>query len=262
MQPEVTQELIEAGEGDTVEFKRESIDADKLAQTIVAFNNTKGGRILFGVDDAGTPVGVKYRDRIEQTVTNVARNNVRPPLVPLFQTAQVSGQQILGVCIPKGPPCQTSKGQFYIRVGPTNRLADVDEVRVLIEGARRTPVDVKILLTSTRLGVYDIHLTIINAGYDKLREIEVSCHPFDMLKVKPFKIEELKPGQRSGTITIASEVTDEALSLNSRRSVNVEISSLSSQGQVLRPVEHKVTIGELKADWDSREKQGRLERGI
>lgn len=253
MQSEIIEELIKAGESDTVEFKQEITDPDKLAQTIVAFNNTRGGRILFGVNDAGIVAGIKDRDKVEQWITSIARDNVRPPLVPALQTVKVGGKQILDVHIPKGEPRQTSKRTFYVRVGPTNRLSDVSEVRALFEEQPRTPVDVNVLLTATRRSVYEVQLTIINIGYDELSEIEVGCSPSDLLRIKPFKLSRLGPGK--STTVIPTEVSDNTISLNYRRSTEIRISALDSRGRRLPPFIHKVTMGELKADWERRRKE-------
>ena len=51
--------LIEEGEGFGIEFKRRISSAEKIARTIISFANTKGGTILFGVDDDGSIVGVE-----------------------------------------------------------------------------------------------------------------------------------------------------------------------------------------------------------
>ncbi|MGC9104093.1 MAG: helix-turn-helix domain-containing protein [Candidatus Methanodesulfokora sp.] len=44
-------------EGETLEFKRSLSDFDEILATISAFSNTKGGRILVGVDDDGRIIG-------------------------------------------------------------------------------------------------------------------------------------------------------------------------------------------------------------
>jgi predicted HTH transcriptional regulator len=51
--------LIELGEGKTIEFKEaESDNKDKWKKTVVAFANTEGGYILFGVNNDGQVVGL------------------------------------------------------------------------------------------------------------------------------------------------------------------------------------------------------------
>ena len=41
--------IIEDGENSQVEFKRKFTEAQKIAKEMIAFANTKGGMILFGV---------------------------------------------------------------------------------------------------------------------------------------------------------------------------------------------------------------------
>jgi predicted HTH transcriptional regulator len=43
--------LIAEGEGDTLDFKKTISSASKIAKTIAAFANHKGGRLLIGVND-------------------------------------------------------------------------------------------------------------------------------------------------------------------------------------------------------------------
>jgi predicted HTH transcriptional regulator len=50
--------LIAQGEHETLEFKYEINDPRKIARTLVAFANTKGGRLLVGIKDNGVIAGV------------------------------------------------------------------------------------------------------------------------------------------------------------------------------------------------------------
>jgi predicted HTH transcriptional regulator len=59
LHPEAFERLIDQSEGDTLEFKREMPSSSDLAKLVTAFYDTRGGVIVFGVED-GTrrPVGV------------------------------------------------------------------------------------------------------------------------------------------------------------------------------------------------------------
>ena len=52
-------ELIEEGENSHVEFKRKFSSPEKIAKEMIAFANSRGGYILFGIDDDRTIIGVE-----------------------------------------------------------------------------------------------------------------------------------------------------------------------------------------------------------
>src|SRR6267142_158500 len=81
--PEIEQLLL-TGEGETVEFKEKlDINSQRLAKTAIAFANTNGGTIVFGVDDDQRVVGCDIRGMAD-TITNILRSRCDPP--PRFTT--------------------------------------------------------------------------------------------------------------------------------------------------------------------------------
>jgi predicted HTH transcriptional regulator len=72
-------DLIESGEGADVEFKRQFSSPEKIAREIIAFANTKGGYILFGVDDDGTVVGVRSEKSELEEIEHTAQFMIEPP---------------------------------------------------------------------------------------------------------------------------------------------------------------------------------------
>jgi predicted HTH transcriptional regulator len=56
------QRMIALGESDTLDFKQTISDASKIARTIVAFANNRGGTLLIGVRDNGTICGIRSED--------------------------------------------------------------------------------------------------------------------------------------------------------------------------------------------------------
>jgi len=73
--------LIAEGEGFELEFKRKVSSPEKIARTISAFANTRGGILLFGVDDDGTIVGIES-EKSELDLIREAGAQCDPP-VPL-----------------------------------------------------------------------------------------------------------------------------------------------------------------------------------
>lgn len=72
-------DLIDSGEGSDVEFKRQFSSPEKIAKEIIAFANTRGGYLLFGVDDDGAVVGVGSEKSELEEIEHAARWMIDPP---------------------------------------------------------------------------------------------------------------------------------------------------------------------------------------
>ena len=131
---------INNGETDVLEFKRDMPDDHlKFLKTAVAFANCNGGRIIFGVDDDRSLVGVdalgafRLADRIVDAISNACA----PQIAVSTEVATVEGKTLIVVSIPMGMSCPyyvKSLGKedgTFVRVGATSRVADEDTVREL-----------------------------------------------------------------------------------------------------------------------------------
>ena len=72
--------LVIQGEGKHIEFKRKVVNAEKIANEIVAFANTKGGYLIIGVDDNGTIPGLKFSEEHAMQLQETTVKVVRPKL--------------------------------------------------------------------------------------------------------------------------------------------------------------------------------------
>ena len=130
-------EQIARGEGKTLEFKAAIPTSDRLAKSIIAFANTGGGKILIGVKDDGTVMGIEnsevpdYMDRI----ANMAHDLIHPLIVPEIYGYSLQELTIIVVEVypsPVKPHFLKSLGKaagVYIRVGATNKQADPEYVQ-------------------------------------------------------------------------------------------------------------------------------------
>lgn len=140
-------QLIERGEGQTVEFKREFTTG--VGKEIVAFANTDGGVVIIGVDDDGLVVGVEGKPRkVEERVMGVCRTNCQPPLTPQVEIVTLNGQPLVIVSVAEGERLYTANDICYVRAGSISRRATVDELHRLAmkttpEAFERTPVSGK-----------------------------------------------------------------------------------------------------------------------
>ncbi|WP_069472342.1 RNA-binding domain-containing protein [Candidatus Marithrix sp. Canyon 246] len=122
-------------ENQYIEFKRETISYNDLAEEIVAFANGEGGEIWLGVEDDRTISGLSRC--YEEDIMNIARNNVIPPINLSYNEYTIDEHQVASITIPKGvdKPYYTSRNRYYIRVGSTKRIASREELIRLFQAS-------------------------------------------------------------------------------------------------------------------------------
>lgn len=94
-------ELIEEGENLQCEFKRKFSTPEKIAREMIAFANTKGGYLLFGVDDDKKIIGVDSEKETTELVKDTALNFCEPPLKYSVDFNEVNGKEIVIVAVPE-----------------------------------------------------------------------------------------------------------------------------------------------------------------
>jgi predicted HTH transcriptional regulator len=137
-----------AGETDVVEFKPFFYERQKrqeLAEVIIAFANSKGGRLYIGLDDRGKPLGddelavavagkkhshefslPELREKLKEDLSKLVREFVKP--VPAVSTTWLTmgGQSVLLAIVPAGTdrPYSTHDNLIYVRKGATCRAPE------------------------------------------------------------------------------------------------------------------------------------------
>ncbi|MBE0538156.1 MAG: ATP-binding protein [Ignavibacterium sp.] len=94
-------DLIEEGENIQVEFKRKFSTHDKIARELLAFANTKGGYILFGIDDDKKIVGVESEKETFELVKVTASDFCEPAVEFIIEYKEVNSREIVIVTIPE-----------------------------------------------------------------------------------------------------------------------------------------------------------------
>lgn len=90
-------EIIRNGEGSQVEFKKTLPQLEKIAKTLVAFANTKGGSLLVGIQDDKYVVGISDSEE-ERFVLLQAIKHFTDPLVPVhIREEELYGKLVLVV---------------------------------------------------------------------------------------------------------------------------------------------------------------------
>jgi len=138
-------ELIHNGENSGVEFKRDDIRPEKLAEEMAALLNLEGGHILLGVESDGTVSGLtRAPEKAEEWVMDVARTHLRPAAIPYWETLEWKTGTVVGiVSLPADSPDKPYKAKrgsawmTQIRVGTTTRDAtDEEEMRLYQQSGR------------------------------------------------------------------------------------------------------------------------------
>jgi len=144
-------QLIAKGEGYHLEFKREDENNDDFAKTIVGFTNADGGKILAGVDNDGTIIGIKDIDKFMLRIDDIAYHLCQPPVTILQETGVINDTRIVIINIPQGiqRPYQC-KGKFYIRSSNRCREATREEILRLFQSSESLYYD-ELPLTNANL---------------------------------------------------------------------------------------------------------------
>jgi hypothetical protein len=132
-------ELIESGEGKTLEFKRGLPRDDKTARSLVAFANTRGGMLLVGVGDRGELFGAPKPQRTLERLRDIAAHSIEPSLEVETLLVEVDGRKIACCSVPLSPARPHAvlradgEPEIVVRAGSSNRAASGPTLRALRE---------------------------------------------------------------------------------------------------------------------------------
>jgi predicted HTH transcriptional regulator len=135
-------ELIEEGENLHCEFKRKFSSPEKIAREMLAFANTKGGYILFGVDDNKEIIGVESEKAEAELIKDAATTFCEPPVEYRLNYIDVEGKEIVIAEIPESDKkphrvqdylkiIEISKAVVMIRVNDKSIRASKEMVRIM-----------------------------------------------------------------------------------------------------------------------------------
>lgn len=131
--------LILEGENVSLDFKKTISSSEKIAKTLVAFANNRGGKLLIGVADDGHIKGVKSEDEEKYMITKAAHVYCKPAIEPKFEEIYIDDKVVLVVDIPKSDTKphyamdEHQKWWVYFRVKDKSVLASKIIVDVLKE---------------------------------------------------------------------------------------------------------------------------------
>ncbi len=127
-------------ESETLELK--SIYVDDIKKEIVAFANTRGGKIYIGVDSNGIVCGVMNPDFVIQQVSNTTRDAIRPDVTMFvrYEMLTIDGKNVIEVDVRCGahrPYYLAAKGLrpegVFVRQGTSSVPASDTAIRQMIK---------------------------------------------------------------------------------------------------------------------------------
>jgi len=120
--------LLSSGETEAIEFKENPNES--FYKTISAFANTKGGRILLGIDKNGNLKGVDESNAFLEDLTNRIVNKLS--LYPELETIDTGGKRVIVVKISRHGYPVSYGGHYYERVGNTTREMSSPRLRAFM----------------------------------------------------------------------------------------------------------------------------------
>ncbi len=135
-------DLIEEGENIQCEFKRHFTTPEKIAREMIAFANTKGGYIIFGVDDDREVIGVDSEKSESELIIDAAENYCESSLKYSIEYIEVYGKEVVVVEIPESnikphrlqdyeSEFDINKAVVMVRVNDKSIQASKEMVRIL-----------------------------------------------------------------------------------------------------------------------------------
>ncbi len=151
---------------------------DTVIETLVAFANTNGGKVLVGVDNEGVPLkNFMIGDETVQQWINEIKNKTQPALIPDSAYLDLAGGKVVELFVKEFPIKPVSfKGRYYKRVKNSNHQLNLTEIA-------------------------DLHLKTFNSSWDNYTTNDYTTADISLDKVKAF----IETGNRLREIKIADD---------------------------------------------------------
>ena len=143
MTSEDLQDIILCGETTTVQFKQNFTTQKKIADEMVAFANSRGGMIIFGVEDkTGNLCGLTY-DELQTTsreLGNAANEQIRPTIYIETEVVKIEEKHFLVCHVKEGnnKPYKNLTGEIWVKQGSDKRrVTENSEILSLFQQSQK-----------------------------------------------------------------------------------------------------------------------------
>ncbi|MCF6253751.1 MAG: putative DNA binding domain-containing protein [Thiomicrorhabdus sp.] len=119
--------LIAQGETENIEFKTSF--QKEVFESLVAFANAKGGRVILGVSDAQKILGLQVGVETLSNWQNQVKNATYPSLIPEMDVFELEGKTLVVITVDEQPIKPIAyKQRYFKQIRNANHLMSLDEV--------------------------------------------------------------------------------------------------------------------------------------
>ncbi len=147
MELRLLKELVKKGESDHLEFKLKTNHPEKIVREIVAFANTRGGKLLVGVGDDKSLKGLKDIDEDEFLLNRAIEKYISPKLnYEQHRVALDSEREVLVLNIPRSADKphyvvdSSGERKAYVRVEDKSIQASREMKEIMRRGRKERDV--------------------------------------------------------------------------------------------------------------------------
>lgn len=139
MTQEELKDIARCGETTTIQFKEQFTGQKEIAKEMIAFANTLGGQIFFGIKDkTGELLGLSYDEiqTISRELGNAANEHVRPTIYITTDVVRAEGKHFLVCAVAQGKnkPYKNLNGEIWVKQGADKRrITENSEILALFQ---------------------------------------------------------------------------------------------------------------------------------
>lgn len=149
---EALKRLIQRGEGISLEFKRRINSPEKIAKSLIAFANTKGGILLIGIDDNGYIYGVPEEKHPDFEIRKISNTMCSPVIDMEIESVEIDGKMIIYINIPE------SNLKPHFLISNDNGLSPISYIRHENKSIEASPVKINLMRESNRSKNYSVEI--------------------------------------------------------------------------------------------------------
>ena len=124
-------------ESEKLELKTSLSEKEEILETISAFSNKRGGKILIGIEPSGKVPGITIGKNTIENLAGEIKQNTDPKVFPNISVKKLDTKEIIEIDVAEYPIKPVFvKDKVFIRVGKSNQRASAEKIRSFIDDQR------------------------------------------------------------------------------------------------------------------------------